>query len=247
MSKICLLMQLFIFLVIGREANAARIVVLPPVTAEVYSGGYDTSSIPKRMCRRGFSFKEFLNDVPSYSQEKLLHGVWFNLVTSIRNISSTTQTATVRIKSVDFEASQWITTEAGIRDREFSQTYNSGYTRSVTLAAGATGTLTIQIGCQGDDTNRNCWAYAFPFRVGGVDVGSATTLFGTLPLFDLPGTAARKNFICYNLKAVTQMQIEVTQAQGAVLASVNTTEFAGGVLTQEPIRTFLQVNGGRAF
>ncbi len=237
----------FLALFFQSETFAARIVVLPPVTAEVYSGGYDTSVVPKRMCRRGFSFKEFLNDVPTYSQEKLLHGVWFSLVTSIRNISTTTQTATVRIKSVDFDADQWITTELGIRDRTFAQTYNSGYTRAVTLPAGATGTLSIHVGCQGDNTNPNCWAYAFPFRVGGADIGTATALFGTLPLFDLPGTTARKNFICYNLKAVVQMQIEVAQAQGAVLASVNTTDFAGGVLTKEQISTFLQVNGGRAF
>lgn len=238
---------LFLVAVWRYEAFAARIMVLPPVTAEVNAGGYDTSSTPKRMCRRGFSFKEFLNDVPSYSQEKLLHGAWFNLVTSVRNISSTSQTITIRIKSVDFEASQWITTEAGVRDRHFERTLNSGYTRVVTLPAGETGTLTTQIGCQGDDTNPNCWAYSFPFRVGGADVGTATTLFGTLPLFDLPGTTARKNFICYSLKAVVQMQIEVNLAQGSVLASVNTTEFGGGVLTTEAIRTFLQVNGGRAF
>ena len=247
MSRYMFFAKLFLFILVGRESFAARIVVLPPVTAEIHSGGYDTSTAPKRMCRRGFSFKEFLNDVPSYSQEKLLHGAWFNLVTSVRNVSAINQTVTIRIKSVDFEASQWITTEAGIRDRNFAQTLNSGYTRAVTLAAGATGTLSIQVGCQGDDTSPNCWAYAFPFRVGGVDVGSATTLFGTLPLFDLPGTTARKKFICYGLKTIVQMQIEVTQPQGAILASVNTTEFGGGVLNQDQISTFLQINGGRAF
>lgn len=249
MIKISVPLPLMFFVFIISSHVDARKQVLPPISANVKVGGYDTLSVPSKYCQNNFQFKEILAGTPAFKVNKKTSGSWFVLQVNLRNTSNILQNVTVRINKAQFEALQWSVTEEGLRDTEFEKTYVNGvtgYPVSIPLGAKKSAQLQVHVGCQGDSAANNCWAYAFPVRSTGIDIVPASSLFGTLILFN-PLSAAWTNFICYQLNAVINMSIDVLQSSGTIMASVNTVDFGGAVQTKVNTSTFLQVNGGRPF
>lgn len=228
----------------------ARTLHVTPVNSSFTVGGYDTETPAKAYCKLpGFRFESDLQGT-SLSEKNRSHGAFGNLTVALRNISATTQTVDMYFESVEFSAFQWTATGDGLRDSEFTKTLNNsgnGYKKTYTIGPRKSLIATFQYGCQGDSTTNNCWLWAFPVKIDGVQVQANAPVFGILPLSDIPKTLAWQKYLCYRLGTVFNLRFEVAESKGSIVGSVATQSIGGGMENLLEKKIDVELNGGLPF
>lgn len=228
----------------------ARTLHVAPLNSSFMVGGYDTSTATKAYCKQaGFHFQADLQGT-SLAEKNRSHGAFGTLAIALRNISATPQTVDVYFESVTFSAFQWTVSGEGLRDSEFKQTMSNngaGYKRTYTIGPYKSLLATFQYGCQGNSIANNCWLWAFPVKMDGVQVQTHASLFGVLPLADIPKTQAWQTNLCYRLATVFSLRFEVRESKGSVVGSVATQLVGGGMENILEKKIDIELNGGLPF
>lgn len=230
-------------------ALAKRIVYLPPLTSTFSVGGYDTTIIPKKYCEVDFSFKETLFDSALTSDKKTSGGnIHFRV--SLVNTGKSIQKIDMIVEDATFKSCYWQAGGQGAADGCINS-YNSngglGYKTTFTLAPGTSEIKILQVGCQGNNANNNCYMFEYPPT--GQPIAAGITHFGINAIFN-PGPSAAKLFYCYKVTSSVGVRFEVTQDRGSVMGTValgETGALGGGVETRTTGASNFNINGGRPF
>lgn len=243
--------SILILAILGLGVSAeARTAHVPPLSSSFEVGGYNAEVSPNLYCERsGFLFREYLEGT-TVAVNKLTHGAFGSITFALRNISAINQTVSIIFDNVEMEASRWKTDGKGLRDGYITKTFNNGkagYIVKQTIGPHKSVVASFQYGCQGDAELNNCWLFAFPVVQDGVEIKSAQSIFGVLPLNDLAMTNALKKFLCYRLETVFDVRIVVDEKKGSVVGSVSSQGYAGAVETNVIKSIDYELNGGLPF
>lgn len=245
-----LLSLIFIFLVTS-PAWAKRVTYMAPITSNFIVAGFDRLSSPARFCEVDFGIREVLFK-SSQTGNLRTSGGFTEVSVSLRNIASTPQTVTVFIEEVYFDSCYWKATGVGAPEACYKKYFNNagnGYQVKFDLKAKQTVSHNLQFGCQGNNTNNNCYLYQYPLMVDGAAVQAAVMHFNIPALFNAGATAARE-FLCYKVSTQLNIRLEVAEDKGAIVGNISTDKIGPlgeGYEQRMSGVTDFRINGGRPF
>lgn len=233
----------------SQSVEAKRMMPIPPVLSTFSVGGYNTTISPKRYCEVEFSFKESIFNSP-IAEDLRVSGGNLHFVVSLTNIGKSVQNVRVLIEDVTFRSCYWNVDGIGNSDACYDSFHNNsanGYAINRTIPVGDTEILTLQVGCQGNTANRNCYLFSYP--PVGQPVNNGISHFGVPAIWN-PGPASTREFYCYKITSAMGIAIEVAEDRGSLIGTVSlgtTGALGGGAATKTTGASNFNINGGRPF
>lgn len=240
---------IFISFLVLQKVEAKRVMPIPPVLSTFSVGGYNTTVAPKRYCEVEFGFKESIFN-STIAEDLRVSGGNLHFIVSLTNIGKSVQTVRVLIEDVTFRSCYWNVDGIGNSDACYDSFHNNsgnGYAINRTIAVGDTEILTLQVGCQGNTANKNCYLFSYP--PAGQPVINGVNHFGINAIWN-PGPAATREFYCYKITSAMGLAIEVAEDRGSLIGTVSlgtAGALGGGAGTRTTGASNFNINGGRPF